>query len=408
MISLLALPSAVGNFRLADAAGAYVDRAIGDDPNTYYLRLGNSLRADLSIEFFASEIAVAYGLRLMPDQNNYTTAPFHTAELRYTYATPRFSFNTNNFIGIGEQTFTGVQRISAPGTLTPPADPSVIAPTTPTLATPGTIDSSVLPGARTLLGISARVGAGLGYRLDRRLKLTLAAGYGIYGGLGREAQKYLALQHSIDTSVSLGYALGPRFTLATGLMGTRGWNSTDQDFWLFTLSETALYKAAPHTDLDLGVGVSSRATDTPVEGARIVNTPVGAAGITHTLRGRDATGSLRASVTYAPMVDAVSARILNRFLGTGSASIATGDVRAGLIASFSQATPTDDPDASTVVSGSIFGGYQFTSWLGATLGAAVARQHFTAARTATFTPALSGVSWSVFAGLFAVSPTWRF
>jgi hypothetical protein len=411
---LLALPAAVGSFRLSDSAGAYIDRAIGEQ-GPYYLRIGNALRVDVGVEFYSSELLASYGLRLMPDQNDHTIAPFHTGELRYTYASPRFTFSSLNFIGIGQQTFTGTQRISSPGALAPQREPGVTAPTTPTLATPGTIDATVVPGgSRTLDAVSARAGASVNYRFERRLRMTAVASYGLFGGLGHESQQYLTLQHSIDASLALAYDLTPRFMLISALMGTRGWNPTDptspaqQDFWLFTLSETGLYSWSRDTSMDLGVGVSSRATDTPAEGGVIVNTPVGSAGITHTLRARAATGSLRASVTYAPMVDAVTARLQNHFIGTGTATIATDEVRAGVNASISQVVPTDDPQASTVLSGSVFGGFQFTTWLGASLGVAVTKQHFTSTRTEAMTPTASGVTWSVFAGLFAVSPTWRF
>jgi hypothetical protein len=392
---------------VSDAVGGYVDRTF-QDQGAYYLRLSNVARAELGFAWNHSEIAAAYSFRLIPDTATESVAPFHAADLRYAYATPRFIFLLSDSFGIGDQVFDGVPRLSALNALAPPAANNIAGPTTPVLATPATIDNTVLPSRQTLPFVTDRAIAAVSYRIDRRLQLTTQAGYLIYGGLDRDARRYLTLQQIADGSVSVAYAASSRVTLLTSLLGAHGWNSLHDDYVILTVSETLNYRWTRATNVSAGLGVSSSVTDSPARQAKLGNTPVGSLGVAHTLRARDVIGTLSATLAYVPLVDAISGRVQNRLLGTGVASVASGNVRAGINLGMSQVVPTDDPDAVTVLSASLFSGYQFLPWLGASLGAQVTRQHFTSTQLALALPTASGVAWGVYAGLFAVSPTWRF
>ena len=407
-LQALSLTAAVGTLRLADSAGVAFDRGLVRDDRAYYLRFSNVFRADLGLQFSASELGASYGLRLTPDPLSLEVSPFHTGELRYVYATPRFVLSITETGGIGEQTFLGAARVSPISTLAPAPAPGFPAPSTPTLATSSAIDSSLLPGALTLSLISSRTAAAASYRWERRLGSVLSAGYQVYGGLGRDAQRYLALQHTVDGSISVDYGISARTSLVSALVAAHGWSSSDVRYTLFTLSESVQYKWSATTNADAGVGISSRASEVPDDATRIVTTPVAAVGVTHHLGGRDLSGSLRFQLTYAPVVDALTARIQNRLVALGSAGMTQGDLRAGVSLTASQAIPTDAPGAVSSVTAGAYGGYQLNSWLGATLHAQVTRQELqtTGLPAGSITP--SGVVWGVYAGLYAVSPTWRF
>jgi hypothetical protein len=83
-------------------------------------------------------------------------------------------------------------------------------------------------------------------------------------------------------------------------------------------------------------------------------------------------------------------------------------VRAGVNVGATQTVPTDGPDASTILNANTYVGYQFSSWLGASVGAQIMRQTFASADLAMMVRLPSGVSWGVYAGLYGVSPSWRF
>ena len=374
-LQALSLTAAVGTLRLADSAGVAFDRGLVRDDRAYYLRFSNVFRADLGLQFSASELGASYGLRLTPDPLSLEVSPFHTGELRYVYATPRFVLSITETGGIGEQTFLGAARVSPISTLAPAPAPGFPAPSTPTLATSSAIDSSLLTGPPKLSLISSR---------------------------------YLALQHTVDGSISVDSGISARTSLVSALVAAHGWSSSDVRYTLFTLSESVQYKWSATTNADAGVGISSRASEVPDDATRIVTTPVAAVGVTHHLGGRDLSGSLRFQLTYAPVVDALTARIQNRLVALGSAGMTQGDLRAGVSLTASQAIPTDAPGAVSSVTAGAYGGYQLNSWLGATLHAQVTRQELqtTGLPAGSITP--SGVVWGVYAGLYAVSPTWRF
>jgi hypothetical protein len=407
LLGSLGLTAAVGSLRLADAVGAYVDRTLADE-DAYYLRVSNIFRAEMSLNFSHSEIDATYSFRLMPDQVSDTVAAFHTGDLRYTYAAPRFVFALTNSLGIGEQTFNGSTRQGALSAVAPPQAPGMPAPATPLLAASGTLDSSLLPRARTLPAVAERAIATMTYRLERRVSLAMYAGYLIYGGLGSEAQQLLALQQTADGNVTVSYGVNARLVLLSSLVAAHGWNTLEDRYSLFTLSETCQLAWTRATSLDVGVGVSTREVEGPAQPATLATTPVAAVGVTHELRGRDVSGVLRASVTYTPLVDVVSGRIQNRLVATGTASVVKGDLRAGVSVNASQSVPTDVPDAATTLSANSFVGLQLTSWLGATMGGQVTRQLFASSDSATLMRLPSGTAWGVYCGLYGVSPAWRF
>jgi len=393
---------------MADAAGAAVDRTLIADGSPYYLRISNLFRADLGLTFANSELAASYSLSLVPDLLTLKVAPFHVGDLRYSYTASRFVFSLTQTLGAGERIFLGAGRASPLVGLAPVQDPRPTAPAPPALATPGSIDSGVLPGARMLPSVASRSTAAVSYRWERRLSSAFVVGYQMYGGLGRDAQRYLALQRVVDAGASVAYGMSARVDLVSGLVFARGWNSSDNKYALLTLSESWLYKWTSTTSLDLGAGISSRETESSDEPTRLTTTPVAAIGLTQALTGRDTTGSLRLGVTYAPLVDSVTGQIANRLAVLGSATAAHGDLHAGVGAGLSQAIPASDPGAVTSLTANVYAGYQISSWLGASLSAYVARQTIvtTGLPAATLLP--SGVTWGVYGGLYAVSPTLRF
>ena len=407
LLHVLALPGAVGAFRVADAVGGAVDRS-WLNRDAYYLRLSNTFRADAGITFASSELAAGYTLRLVPDPQTLEVAPFHIADLRYSYTTPRFSLSLTETLGIGDQTFLGSGRASPLAGVTPAQDAKAGAPAPPALATPGSIDSSLLPGARTLPSIAARSAAGFRYLATRRLSLAVAAGYQLYGGLDRDAQRYLALQHSLDGAISIAYGVSSRLAWVSALVASRGWNSSDAQFVLLTVSESCQYRWTATTQLDAGVGISVRDSALGGAASTLESTPVGSIGVTHTIRGRERTGALRFAATYAPLVDAVTGRVQNRLTASATASITQGDLHGGVGAGLSQVLPTDEPGAVGILSANTFGAYQITEWLGASLSAQIARQDSATAGSAATTNIPSGFTWGVYMGLYAVSPMLRF
>jgi hypothetical protein len=407
LLGSLGLTAAVGSLRLADAVGAYVDRTLAVE-TAYYLRVSNTFRAELGLTFSRSELAATYSFRLMPDPVSDTVAPFHTLDLRYAYFTPRMFFSLTNSLGVGDQTFNGVRPGGALGAVVPPQAPNMPGPASPPLAASGTLDSSFLPAARTLPAISERAFATLNYRLERRVSLAIYAGYLTYGGLGGQAQQLLALQHTADGSLSIGYTVNARLTLLSSLTVSHGWNTLDEVYSLFIFAETFQFAWTRTTNLDVGVGFSSREEANMTQPDTLTTMPVGVLGVSHVFRGREVNTSLRASVSYLPLVDAVSGQIQNRLVAAGSASVTKGDVRAGVGVGASQVVPTDAPDAATTLSANTYVGWQFSSWLGASLGAQITRQTFASTDPTMMMRLPSGVSWGVYAGLYTVSPTWRF
>lgn len=396
----------MGSLRVADAVGAAVDRDWTGD-NAYYLRLSNIFRAELSLTMASSEFSAGYGLRLVPDTVNLKPAPFHTAELRYAYATPRLVFALTQSAGIGEQTFLGAWRAGPLTGFAPAQDPRVQAPPASMLATPGTIDSTLLPGAKTLSSVMLRSAAALNYRWERHLRSDFSFGYQMYGGLGREAQRYLNLQQSFDGSATLSYGLSVRMNLVSSLVAARGWNSRDEKYVLVTLSETWQYQWSATTYVDAGVGISSRIMEPPNQQATLTTTPVAAVGLAHTLGGGDMMGSLRFTLTYAPLVDAVTGKVYNRLVGLASAGAAQGKLREGVSFGMSQSFPIDDPGAVTFWNASGYLTYQLTDWLVASASIQFAKQDFVTAGLSTAITAPSGVTWGAYGGLAAALPTVR-
>lgn len=408
MLCVLNLPAAVGTLRLADAAGAVLDHGLVDD-DAYYLRLSNIFRADFTLRFASSEFAAAYTLRIVPDATTLTVAPFHTVDLRYAYITPRLVVALGQSAGIGDQVFLGGGRVTpqaALGTDPMPATPPLSA---PTLATAGALDTNVLPASTTLPVLTLRSSAGVGYRWERRLRSVVSAGYQLYGGMDHAAQAYLPLQRSLDGTAAVDYLLTPRINLVTALVGARTWLTTDQRYLVLTLSESVMYTWTRTTKLDAGAGISSQLTESPQGADTLAITPVASLGISHTLGGRDLSGSLRLSLTYAPLVDSVSGNIQDRLSVIGTASASQGDLRAGVSVGFFQTIPPDEPGAYTSVSGMVFGGYQFSDWLGMSVSAQAVRQKTEDSSSLPATRiAPSGFTWGLYAGLYAVSPNIRF
>jgi hypothetical protein len=402
----LTLPAAVGSLRLADAVGASIDRSLVD--GAYYARVGNLLRADFALDMGPSQLDAGYGLRIYPNYYTSEIEPFHTANLRYTYTAPRLSLSLSETGGIGKQSFLGAGRASPLVGLSPVGDTNAPPTATPSLATPAAIDSSTVPGAQSLDFVSLRTAANGTYRLGHELTWNLIVGYQLSGGLTREARRYVTLQHVLDGSLSLGYAPSSRTSFVSALLVAHGWNSRNDDYGLLTLSESWQYKWTPATSTDLGLGLSSRIAQGANDATVIVTTPVGSAGITHVLRARDTTGTLRLSVTYTPLVDVATGRIQNRLNATASAGVSHGDVAAGINGTLWKVIPSSDPGASSGMGGGVYASYQIISWLGASLSAQVTKQAYVTTGLGNATPLPSGVAWGVYGGLYAVSPTWRF
>lgn len=401
------LTAAVGTLRVADAVGASVDRSLLD--YNYYFRVSNTFRADAGLRFAHSDLNVAYGLRLMPNTTTLRVEPFHTAEMRYIYTTPRFVLSLSETGGIGKQSFLGIGRASPLAGLAPVQDSNTTATTsTPALATPSPIDASLLPGVQSLPVVSSRTAASATYRWDRTLSSTFTLGYQIAGGLTERAKRYLSLQQLLDAGASLDYALDARNNLVSALVFARGTSSRNDDYVLTTVSESWLYKATLRTTLDIGGGVSGRSVNQQDGSTLLAVTPVGNAGIAHILQGRDRTGVLRFAVRFAPLVDTLTARIQNRFSAQGSATMNQGDWSTGVTAGLARTIPSNEPGALNALTASVFGSYQIVSWLGASLSAQVTRQEIVTTGLTGATAVPSGVAWGVYGGLYGVSPTWEF
>jgi hypothetical protein len=403
MLAFLSVPAAVGSLRVADAVGLAVDRGIIDDG--VYFRLSNTFYAALGVRFSSSELTAGYAFRLVPDPASQTVAPFHIADLRYAYTTPRWSLLLSESVGVGKQVFLGTGRASPlVGITSGPAQSQA----GPTLAVPSTVESSFVPGALTLPVVIQRADASLGYRLDRNWSSSLALGYSIFGGLTRDAQRDLALLHTLTANATAEYRLSSRTDLDTSLQLARGWNSRDERYALLVLSETWQYEWTKRTKLDVGAGLSVREVEEPMGPIVIVTTPVGALGIQHTLRARDLTGVLRFTVTYLPLVDAITARLQNRLTALASATLNYDDLYAGVGVALSQSVPTNDPTSVRYVNANVFSGYRFNTWLGASLSAQVTRQWFGVSGDDRAGFAASGITWGIYGGLDATYSVQRF
>ena len=365
------------------------------------------LRLDLSVLWPTTELTVGYGPRLSlvreldgsePWGANFlheVDAGFFLRDARYTLGlTQSFSYGTQSFA----QIFAVPEGISvaAPGTA-PGTSPSALAAAASAAApvTPVPSGTGDLVPLRSVKYLGYSGGARLTYLFSPRWESNFNADYSVSGGRDGD-EDLLPRIHTIDVGGAVEHEVTRQQSVGGVLHSQRGWSERG-DFWLAELAASWALRLSVATTLSLRAGLGYRDTGDDGSDTRSHSfSPVGAAGLTHsvTLPGSRALFSL--VVTYDPAVDVVNATVQDRITGLASVGWATETDSVTLAVTGSHGFGSDP---NRFLGSSLTYDHRFVDWLGVQLGGQVADQDAGAPEDSVQRDFTTGTIWTVFAGV---------
>jgi hypothetical protein len=414
IIALMSIPAALGTLRVSDSARAAIRSAIADQDEQ--IGLDNLLRLDLSVLWPTIELTVGYGPRLSlvreldgsePWAANFlheVDAGFYVRDARYTLGLSQsFSYGTQSF----GQIFAVPEGISvaAPGTA-PGTSPSALAAgaSAATPVTPVPTGTGDLVPLRSVKYLGYSGGASLTYLFSPRWESNFNADYSVSGGRDGD-EDILPRIHTVDLGGAVEHAVTRHQSVGGVLHGQRGW-SAQGDFWLAELAASWALRFSLATTLSLRAGIGYRDTGDEGFDTRTQSfSPVGSAGITHSITLPGSRALFGLVVTYDPAIDVVGATVQDRITGLASASWATETDSVTLALTGSHGFG-DDPNS--FLGASLTYDHRFVDWLGLQLGGQVAEQDAGVDEDSLQRDFTTGTIWTVFAGLGATLDPQRF